>query len=258
MALRQRLPSLVLLFVLVASSVQAQDSGDAELAPSALSQVSDDALQTAFRRMKRDNGIQFELTSDVPPPPPPPPRWIQWLSDAIGAVFDFLTPIIIAIFWMGVGALAMVAVYAVLLGLWGLREQLKDRAEDEEAAMQEYRPNARTVHVLLADADALAAQGRYAEAVHLLLYRSIQDIEQARPDAIRLSLTSREIARSDALGPDTRTTFSSLARMVERSHFGGRSVDAQDYAEARATYETFASRSMAAEPAASSISGVTA
>ena len=263
MALRQLLATLVLLLALLGGPALAQDSAqvEAEPAPSALSQVGDDDLQTAFRRMKRDDTIQFELTSDVPPPPPPPPRWLRWLGEFFGALFEILTPIIIAVFWMGVGALIMVALYAILLAIWGLRERMMADDDGEVAQAQEYRPDARTVRVLLEDADRLAAEGRYAEAVHLLLYRSIQDIEQARPDAIRLSLTAREISRSEALGPDTRTTFASLARVVERSHFGGRAVDAQDYAEARATYEDFTTRGFAAAsqaPATAPSQGVTA
>jgi hypothetical protein len=47
---------------------------------------------------------------------------------------------------------------------------------------------------LLGDADALAADGRYSEAAHLLLHRSIAEIDRRRPASIRKALTSRDIA----------------------------------------------------------------
>ena len=37
----------------------------------------------------------------------------------------------------------------------------------------------------LEEADALAGKGQFEEAVHLLLYRSIEDIEKQRPDLLR-------------------------------------------------------------------------
>jgi hypothetical protein len=66
---------------------------------------------------------------------------------------------------------------------------------------ESWRPDAAVARVLLADADALAAKGRYAEAAHLLLRRSVQDIEGSRPRLVRPALTSRDIAAHPGL-PD--------------------------------------------------------
>ena len=269
MALKQRalitaICLSLLLGGLASAHAQAQDAAEADapaaLAETTLSDIGSDDLRTAFRRMKREDGLQFELDTVTRPPPDPPPGWIKWIGDALAALFEVLAPLVVAIFWMGVGALAMVLLYALALGLVGLRERIGEEGEARQDGPQEYRPSARTVRVLLSDADALAAQGRFAEAVHLLLYRSIQDIEQARPDAVRLSLTSREIARSALLGTHTRTTFAALARMVERSHFGGDAVSADDYAEARGLYERFAAPTDAelAQTALSAADGATA
>jgi len=90
------------------------------------------------------------------------------------------------------------------------------------------------------DAEALAAQGRYEEAVHLLLWRSLEDIQRHRPRLLRPALTSREIAGSDWMPGVVRRAFAAMAAPVERSLFGGRSLARTDWEEARAAYGEFA------------------
>jgi hypothetical protein len=88
----------------------------------------------------------------------------------------------------------------------------------------------------LADADALAAEGRYAEAVHLLLYRSVDDIAAKRPGLVKPALTSRDLAGSRDLPQVPRGAFARIARAVEVSLFGGQPVDADVWGECRAAY----------------------
>ena len=88
----------------------------------------------------------------------------------------------------------------------------------------------------LADADALAAAGRFAEAIHLLLYRSVDDIENRRPGLVRPAMTSRELAEAHDLPSVARTAFSRIARAVEISLFGGRAIDERAWSECRSAY----------------------
>ena len=104
----------------------------------------------------------------------------------------------------------------------------------------EWRPDAAAARDLLAAADALAAQGRFAEAAHLILLRSVADIERRRPRSVRPALTTREIAGLSALPPSARPAFAQIGRVVERSLFGGAPVEAAEYAECRREYEAFA------------------
>ena len=46
---------------------------------------------------------------------------------------------------------------------------------------EEWRPEAAPVRSWLEEADALAAKGRFAEAIHHLLLRSVEDIARRRP-----------------------------------------------------------------------------
>ena len=238
MALIRTLLLLLCLLALCAAPAHAQDAQDAQAdtAAPALETVDEAEFQQAFRRMKRSEDAQWELKTDLPEPPSPPPGWVQALGRWITGAISALTPLFIAIFWIGVGALAMLLLYAVYTALrdvWVARE-----AQEEDAGLvAEYQPTTAAARILLEEADRLAAEGRYAEAIHLILYRSVQDIEHAQPDAVRLSLTSREIADSPRLGPRTQTVFAQIARLVERTHFAQKPATQPDYESARAQYE---------------------
>lgn len=233
----------VLVAVLWAVSAAAQDAAVSfDTPPPAAEAIQPEAaseaeIRQAFRRMKREDGIQWTLETRLPDPPQPPPRWIQAIGDAVSAVIEFLLPVLRILFWAGVGALALVVAWVIYTALRGI---VLERANaDDPDGPAEYAPSARAARLLLEDADALAERGEYAAAIRLILLRSIQDIARTRPEAVRLSLTAREIGASALLGERTRLTFAQIAALVERGHFAGRTVSAQDYRDARALYADF-------------------
>jgi Domain of unknown function (DUF4129) len=79
------------------------------------------------------------------------------------------------------------------------------------------------------DAAQLAAEGRYAEAIHALLLASIRTFAERSRTTIQPSRTSRELIRLLPLGAETRDAFTALVRDVEVSLFGGLPVSAEDY-----------------------------
>ena len=93
---------------------------------------------------------------------------------------------------------------------------------------------------MLDEADRLAAAGRFAEAVRLILHRSIEDIERWRGDSLRPSLTSRDIAAFETLPDAARTVFRRIVGDVERSLFAGNPLGEADWTRARADYAGFA------------------
>jgi hypothetical protein len=103
-----------------------------------------------------------------------------------------------------------------------------------------WAPEAAPARAWLNEADAMARQGRFAEAVHHLLTRSIEDIARRRPRLVRPALTSRELAAATDIPPSARDLFAGIARLVEKSLFGGRPVSAEDWETARAAYADFA------------------
>jgi len=198
------------------------------------------AFQEAHRELLSDRTLQFDLPVEAPRAPPKPPAWLEALLELLGAV----GPVLGWVFWVGAIFLALLIVFFVVRETLGGRFKgfgRKARAGAGAAAeTTEWRPTETAARVLLADADRLAAEGRYAEAVHLLLLRSIEDIHGHRPRVVRPALTARDIASLDALPATARPAFRSIADVVERSLFGGAAVDAVGFARCRAAYEEFA------------------
>jgi hypothetical protein len=186
-----------------------------------------------------DHALQFSFTPAPPKPNFVEPEWMKVLGRWIGGAVKFLTPYAIDLFWMGVGAAIVAVLYLILREIMGSRWPFR-RKRTVRVKPADWRPDPFRAKALLADADRLAAEGRYDEAAHVLLFRSIDDIEDRRPRLVRPALTARDIGALDALPPAAREAFGVVAAAVERSLFGGRTLDASTFAEARAAYQAFA------------------
>lgn len=131
--------------------------------------------------------------------------------------------------------------YLVFGERFALRGSQKAKQVDPDLSIvPNLKPAEDHARALLEDADALAAAGRFAEAVHLLLFRSIDEIQNKRSGVIGRSLTSREIGALGILPDPVRETLSPIIQIVERSFFGGQEVGEAGWKEARTSYETFA------------------
>jgi len=187
----------------------------------------------AHRQLLADGSIQFDLPAFKPDPPP------AWLL-SIGEFLDGLGPFLTFLFWVVVAALALAFLYLIYRWLEGrgfVWRRRKREAPAEEAA---WRPREAPARALLSDADALAAAGDYAAAAHLLLHRSIEEIDGREPDLVRPALTSRDIAGAPALPPGPSGAFARIVMAVEKSLFGRRPLDAEEWRDCRAAYENFA------------------
>ncbi|WP_428149802.1 DUF4129 domain-containing protein [Brevundimonas sp.] len=193
----------------------------------------DDALAQAHSKLLADDRLQFDRTGFTPPEVP---GWLHWIGDALQA----MAPLLKVVFWAGLAVIVATIAWFIVRELLRLRLP-RPKAESAVAATEpDWRPDEAAARNLLADADALASEGRYAEAAHLLLMRSVEDIEKRKPRAIKASLTTREIATTASLPEAARPAFAHIGRVVERSLFGGRPVDARDFADCRRAYEDFA------------------
>ncbi len=190
-------------------------------------------IAEAHERLLANRDIQF----DLPPPPqmqPPPPRsspWLEWLS-SLGTSAGWLM-------WVAVGLFAALVLFVVVRALIRNRSQREAPAAVKHE-LAEWRPEEKQARALLAEEDALAAEGRYEEAGRLLLLRSLDDIRQRKPKLLKPALTSREIGMIDALPGPVRQTFQVMAAAVERSLFAGRRLSREAWEEARAAYDAFA------------------
>lgn len=187
-------------------------------------------FEEAHRQLVADDTIQFDLQRFEPPKPP---AWLEPLLELLEAMGPFLT----FLFWATIALGALALIYALVRfleakGVFGGREAAEGEAD--------WRPQEAPARALLEEADRLAAEGRYDEAAHLLLYRSIADIDARRPQIVRPALTSRDIAGAPALPEGPRAAFARIVLLVERSLFGGRALGAGDWTACRSAYEEFA------------------
>jgi len=102
-----------------------------------------------------------------------------------------------------------------------------------------WRPTKQAVTALLGDIDRLAADGQYDEAVHLLLVRSVADINAFRPDLVRRHYTARDIGAHPLLPEAARPAFAEIVRWVEKSYFAGIPAGKAGFDACRAAYVAF-------------------
>jgi len=193
-----------------------------------------DAFARAHEALLRDKGLQFEPAAA--PKPPDAPDWLV----AIGQLLNATAPALVYVFWGMLILGAAIILYFLGRELIATRWPSFKRNVGPKLPGDTWRPSLAKARTLLEDADRLAAAGQFAEAVHLILFRSIEDIEGKRPDLISPALTSRDIARLEGVPERVRQTFSGIAAVVERSFFGGRAVGAEEFADCRKAYEGFA------------------
>ena len=186
----------------------------------------------AHAKLLADRSIQFDL------PAPSAPHIPAWLR-ALGRFIDWASPVLRILFWAGLAAVILFLLYLILRRLSGAKWPWR-RAKTKVAEDSGWRPAEAPARALLHDADALAAGGRYAEAAHLLLFRSIDEIESRRPSLVRPALTSRDIAAAEPIPEGARNAFAAIVSTVELSLFGGRELALPDWRSCREAYERFA------------------
>ncbi|HEV2079163.1 MAG TPA: hypothetical protein VGR19_04605 [Allosphingosinicella sp.] len=188
------------------------------------------SFQEAHARLLADKSIQFSLD---PHRPEPPPAWLRWLIEALGDIF----PLLRLLFWIGVAALAAFLLFQLAKRLAGEKWPWKSAVASDD---DDWRPEEGPARTLLAEADRLAAAGRFDEAAHLLLFKSIEEIEARRPKLVRPALTSRDIAGAAVIPDQPRRAFALIVLQVERSLFGGQSLQERDWQQCRTAFEEFA------------------
>ncbi len=99
---------------------------------------------------------------------------------------------------------------------------------------------ARTPAAVLGAADELAAEGRFVEAMHVLLLQGLADIRQGLDEQFADSLTSREILRSTRLSDAGRAALRDIVNRVEWTYFGRHPAASADYAACRASFNALA------------------
>lgn len=179
----------------------------------------------------------------------PEPQEPGWLAELLDAIMEFLGTIIgpvgrfIGANWQVLQwvLLALVILFVVYLALRTFGPLARRGAAAKRAASEaEWQPTRAETLALLEDADRLAAEGRFDEATHLLLQRSVSQIASVRPDWVDPSSTARELSVLPALSDPARHAFATIAERVERSLFALRRLERGDWEAARSAYADFA------------------
>jgi hypothetical protein len=192
-----------------------------------------------WQAVRQTGDIQFAPLAETPPKPPP--GWMKALGEFLQSVFEpvarFLGLSWPVLQWI----LAGLAVLLIAWLAWRILSPILKRTRPTpDAPEAEWTPDRQAATALLDDADRLAAAGRYGEAAHLLLQRSVEHIAAARPDWLEPASTAREIARLPMLPRAAARAFGEIAGRVERSLFALRDLDAADWQAARTAYADFA------------------
>lgn len=212
--------------------------------PSESAANSSGSAPAGWAELRADGNVQFAPVT-IPDIPPPEPSWFQrmlaklfeFLADLFGPVGEALAA---SWWWLQWVLLAAAVGFALVLLVRIYGPGFGRSAKPTAAAEAEWRPDAAASLALLEEADRLAAEGRFDEATHLLLQRSVGHIAAARPDWVEPSSTARELAALPALPDAARAAFRVIAERVERSLFALRALDRTDWDAARAAYAEFA------------------
>ncbi len=140
----------------------------------------------------------------------------------------------------GLGAFASLLLYIaaavaiILLAAWIVREFLRGATDSATDSPEEtgFGADGRRGN-LLADPEHLAGQGRYEEAIHMLLLVAIRHLGGNLPVPPSPASTSRELLRALPLAAERREALGILVRQVELSLFGGWHVSEDEYARCR-------------------------
>ena len=192
---------LALIAVGVCSNpLRAQETQDAQtLAEQAIHRLD---LQTELRREPEPSGFKFSLPAET-----------LYLAVIVGvAVLLYAFRDMIPILRSGRG------------GVW----------DDDEAGSLQTGP--RTPEVVLGAADELAAQGRFVEAMHVLLLQALAEIRRRLDEEFADSMTSREILYSKRLSDALRRPLREVVARVEWSYFGEHPAAREDYVACRASF----------------------
>lgn len=138
-----------------------------------------------------------------------------------------------------------IIVGAALLIFWIVTELMKSQEDPTvgDAKQGEDAHDAETRAIIdkpLGDADELAVQGKYAEAIHTLLLRTLQELARSAMVRVERSHTSREILARVPLLADAREALAGLITAVELTHFGDDPATEHDYARCREQFHRFA------------------
>lgn len=227
-----------------ASAAASAPSPVAQLAPDSVTAADVSSAEALIRKVNEKGLLQTRFTH-TPPPKEADIGWLkaflEWLGKVSKFFGDLLEPIAPILPWLLY--LLLFALVILLLSplvrafIAGKVERLFQR--DGLKADAPWRPTAEAAAALIEEIDALAEKGQYDEAVHLLLKRSVADLNAYRPDLVRKHYSARDIGKHPLLPEDARPAYAEITRWAEKSFFAGIPVGREGFEACRKAYVDF-------------------
>lgn len=198
--------------------------------------------------MLADPGFQRELPAHAQPANPDAPAdrspELRLPNEGGGSSSTAFPSLGAGAFLAKIVFLVLLVVVVLLLLGWLLREVLGRgrKTAVESGTPEETAADAPEREPAFEDASRLAAEGRYAEAIHALLLAAIRYFAERSRTPIQPSRTSRELVRLLPLGAETREAFTELVRAVEVSLFGGVAVGPEEYERSLSRFRSLTRR----------------
>ena len=187
-----------------------------------------------FEESAARRDLQVEMPLDVTEPEPSSAR--------MNKIFDWLGKLNIrglsrenatVLFFCAMGVIAAVVIANARSNMWSFSRARKLLAESENAGTGAVA----RMETAQAEADDLAGSGSFAEAMHVLLLRSVSEMRRRLDSPIAESLTSREILRQTDLSPEERGVFETIVGSVEISYFGSHRPGEDEYETCRRSFD---------------------
>jgi hypothetical protein len=144
-------------------------------------------------------------------------------DDTLGKIIFFVLK------WLSILAAAALVIYLAVSAYRGWRnlQRQPDRTDRQadDGSLEASDPAQGRASAFLAEAEAFARQGAYAEAIHALLLAVLEVMRQRTDHVLAPALTARELIGRVMLDEDRRRDFADLVASSERGHFGGRTAD---------------------------------
>lgn len=144
----------------------------------------------------------------------------------------------------GLVAMSLLGAVLVLLLVLGASAFLRSREKEGSAGEAEGEaPNlggGAAVESSLSEVDALAREGRFAEAVHVLFQITVSMLARGGRLVLEDAMTGREALGRARLDDGGRAALRDLVVVVEYSLFGGGAVGADQYRQCVASYQRLA------------------
>jgi hypothetical protein len=162
-------------------------------------------------------------------------KFPQWAVKIAGFLRQYAKLILFA----SVGIIAAVVLINLKNNLWSFSRSQKlsfggDKMADPSGAVAR-------MEQAQAEAEDLAGEGSFAQAMHMLLLRSVNEMRGRLSSPIAASLTSREILSHLGLSAEEREAFAAIVGCVEISYFGAHTPGEDEYTACRGNFDALAS-----------------